>query len=72
MGTKDKALDIAQRHYGNDVYLMDGWIDNEWHIMKVPEVWQANVVFINDKWFIEIPELEGDIVIGSFFREVPK
>jgi len=69
MGIKETALSIAQKHYG-DCYLMDSWVENEWHIMKLPEVWQANVVCLNDGWFIEIPELEGDVVIGSTFMEV--
>ena len=71
METKETALSIAQRHYGMNSYIMDSWVEDEWHIMHPPEVWQANVVRINDKWFIEIPDIEEGIVIDSFFREVP-
>ena len=69
MDIKETALSIAQKEYG-EVYLMDSWVENEWHIMKLPEVWQANVICSPTGWYIEIPELEGDVVIGSFMREV--
>lgn len=69
MNIKETALSIAQKEYG-EVYLMDSWVENEWHIMKLPEVWQANIICSPTGWLIEIPELEGDVVIGSFYREV--
>lgn len=69
MDNKQEAFELATKRYG-DIYLVDGWIENEWHIMKLPEVWQGNILQMDGKWFFEIPHLEGDIVVASDFVEV--